>query len=125
MLSATAPTALAEERVRGSLDVLLATPLATHHRSGKVVWFLQKVLTLLPLPLLAAVFLAAAEVDRPIPSGGLIIPPPPTVITGWDRVLMGTIGTADFLASGAAIVSLGLSLAIWVRRLGRAVVLLV
>ena len=46
-------------------------------------------------------------------------------ITGWDRVLMATIGAADFLASGAVIVSLGLALAIWVRRLGRAVALCV
>ena len=29
LLSASAPTALAEERARGSLDVLLATPLST------------------------------------------------------------------------------------------------
>ena len=33
ILSATAPTSLAEERVRGSLDVLLTTPLSTRRSS--------------------------------------------------------------------------------------------
>ena len=54
LLSATAPTVLAEERVRGSLDVLMATPLATRAIVLAKWWgTFRKVLLLLPLPVFA------------------------------------------------------------------------
>jgi hypothetical protein len=124
MLSATAPTALAEEQVRGSLDVLLATPLAT----SAIVWAkwwgaYRRVLVLALLPLYAGVFLAATAPDTPLYAIGAKWAQSLVPLTNCDRVLSFACCMADFLASGALIVSLGLLLATWGRRLGRAVAL--
>ena len=100
-----AATALAEERVRGSLDVLLATPLSTRSIVlGKWWGAFRVVPTLAILPGLLAAVLAWRSPDR-WPLGFLVI---------------GLI-----LAYGAALASLGLALATWVRQLGRAVALTV
>ena len=123
LLSASAPMSLAEEHVRGSLDVLLATPLSTVSIVLAKWWgSYRRVLMLLLLPLYASAFLAAVEVSR----AGIIrmVPTPsPTPLTAWERIMATILAPADFLASGAVIVSLGLALAIWVRRPGRAVAL--
>ncbi len=66
MLSATAPTALAEERARGSLDVLLATPLSTRSIVlGKWWGTYRRVLVLAVMTVYVSVFLAAAVLDIP------------------------------------------------------------
>lgn len=124
MLSAMSPTALAEERVRGSLDVLLSTPMSTTSIVLAKWWGMYRwVLLLAVLPMYALGFMAAVAPD--IPSYALTwvskVTPPLVPLNSWDRVFVATFGPADFLASGAAIVSLGLALATWVRRLGRAV----
>ena len=100
LLSISAATSLAEERVRGSLDVLLATPLPT----AEILWgkwwgTFRAVPRLAFLPLFTAAFLAAL-------SGR------------WGQVIL--LGLL-VLAYGAAITSLGLALATWIPRLGRAV----
>jgi ABC-type transport system involved in multi-copper enzyme maturation permease subunit len=103
LLSVSASTSLAEERVRGSLDVLLATPLSTFTiLSGKWcgTFRLAAVLAVLPT-LVTAGKSGLREQD-------LVY-----------VVLMPTM----ILAYGASVTSLGLLLATWVRRLGRAVVL--
>jgi ABC-type transport system involved in multi-copper enzyme maturation permease subunit len=104
LLSASAATSLAEERLRGSLDVLLSTPLSTRSiLAGKWLGSFQQVAHVLVWPAITAGLLAAD-------SGRWIHYLP----------LLGLI-----LAYGAAITSLGLALATWVSRLDRAVALCV
>jgi ABC-type transport system involved in multi-copper enzyme maturation permease subunit len=100
MLSVSAATSLAEERHQGSLDALLATPLPTR----SIVWgkwwgTFRSVPRLLILPSLLTFTLS--------------------FYTGhfWGVALMAAL----ILAYGAAITSLGLALATWMPRLGRAV----
>jgi ABC-type transport system involved in multi-copper enzyme maturation permease subunit len=100
MLSVSAATSLAEERQRGSLDVLMATPLPTR----SIVWgkwwgTFRSVPRLLILPSLVAF-------AQSFYTGHL-----------WAVALMAAL----ILAYGAAITSLGLALATWMPRLGRAV----
>ena len=100
MLSVSAATSLAEERQRGSLDVLMATPLPTR----SIVWgkwwgTFRSVPRLLILPSLLTFALSCY-------TGHL-----------WGVALMAAL----ILAYGAAITSLGLALATWMPRMGRAV----
>jgi ABC-type transport system involved in multi-copper enzyme maturation permease subunit len=100
MLSVSAATSLAEERQRGSLDVLMTTPLPTR----SIVWgkwwgTFRSVPRLLILPSLLAFALS-------LHTGRL-----------WGMALMAAL----ILAYGAAITSLGLALATWMPRMGRAV----
>jgi len=104
LLSVSATTSLAEERVRGSLDVLLSTPLSTTSiLAGKWWGAFRLVPHMLVWPALMTSFL--------VWDGG-----------SWIRylLLLGLI-----LAYSAAIASLGLALATWVSRLGRAIALCV
>jgi ABC-type transport system involved in multi-copper enzyme maturation permease subunit len=122
VLSATAPTTLAEERVRGSLDALLATPFSTRSIIvGKWWGTYSKVFVLAILPLYSAIFMVGLLPD--IPSYAAQMTQPAIPLTIWDRSLAVTCSLADFLASCAVIVSLGLLIATWVRRLGQAVAL--
>jgi ABC-type Na+ efflux pump permease subunit len=102
LLSISAATALADERVRGQLDVLLTTPLSTR----SIVWAkwwgaFQSVPLLAVAP--AAVSVALAR------SSGR-----------WEGA---ALVAGLFIAYGAAVTSLGLALATWVRRLDLAVAL--
>ncbi|WP_435018680.1 ABC transporter permease [Tundrisphaera sp. TA3] len=101
LLSVSAATSLAEERQRGSLDVLLTTPLTTRSIVlGKWWGAFRGVLPLAVLPVLVASALATQHTGfalGPALIGGLI------------------------LAYGAAITSLGLALATWLPRMGRAI----
>ncbi|WP_422932152.1 ABC transporter permease [Singulisphaera sp. PoT] len=100
LLSVSAATSLAEERQRGSLDVLLASPLSTREIvMAKWRGALRGVFPLTILPMLVA----GAEVTRT----GLAIGP----------FLIGGL----IVAYGAAITSLGLALATWLPGLGRAI----
>jgi ABC-type transport system involved in multi-copper enzyme maturation permease subunit len=104
LVSVSAATSLAEERVRGSLDVLLSTPLSTRSiLVGKWWGAFRQVRHVLIWPAVTTALLAAA-------SGRLIA----------YLALLGLIS-----AYAAAIISLGLALATWVSRLGRAVALCV
>jgi ABC-type transport system involved in multi-copper enzyme maturation permease subunit len=104
LLSVASATALAEERVRGSLDVLLVTPLSTR----TIVWgkwwgVFRSVPLLCGLPFLVCAAMA--------------------IRTGrWIGVVVLVL---NILAFGAAVTSLGLALATWMARLGRAVALTV
>ena len=100
LLSVSAATSLAEERQRGSLDVLMATPLSTRSIVlGKWWGAFRGVppLTVLPVLIAAALATHTGFALGPALIGGLI------------------------LAYGAAITSLGLALATWMPRMGRAV----
>jgi ABC-type transport system involved in multi-copper enzyme maturation permease subunit len=104
LLSVSAATSLAEERVRGSLDVLLSTPMSTRSiLAGKWWGTFRQIGPVLFWPELLSFWLL-------LDNGG------------WDGfvLLIGTI-----LGYGAVITSLGLALATWVSRLGRAVALCV
>ena len=121
ILSATAPTTLTEERVRGSLDVLLTTPLPTHVIVlGKRWATYRRALPLVLLPALTGLFVAVASPDRPmwLPLQ-LVAQVKP--ITTRDRVLAGLLPSAFLLAHAAAAMSFGLALATWFHRTGRAV----
>jgi ABC-type transport system involved in multi-copper enzyme maturation permease subunit len=104
LLSVSAATSLAEERVRGSLDVLLATPLSTRSiLIGK--W-------------LGTFRLSARVLVWPAIMAGLLV-------AGSGRWIHYLLLPGLILAYSAGISSLGLALATWVSRLGRAVALCV
>jgi ABC-type transport system involved in multi-copper enzyme maturation permease subunit len=93
-------TSLAEERQRGSLDVLLATPLSTRSIVlGKWRGAFRCVppLTVLPVLIAAAMAKHTGFALGPVLIGGLVV------------------------AYGAAITSLGLALATWLPRMDRAI----
>jgi hypothetical protein len=80
------------------------------------------VLVLAVLPLYTSVIFAGISPDRPSWTLRAGVQMPDVVpLAAWERVLSPTFCAADFLASGAMIVSLGVALATWVRRLGRAI----
>ncbi len=102
LLSVTAATSLAEERVRGSLDVLMSTSLSTRDIVlGKWLGTFRQVPLLAVLPTVVLMYNATS--DRLIPS---------IVVT-----------ILYILCSGAAVTSVGLAFATWCSRLGRAVAL--
>ena len=99
LLSVTSVTSLVEERDRGSLDVLLSTPLPSWHiLMAKWAATYRSVLPLAFFPALLAYVLA--------PAGG-----------AWPDVLR-MLGLV--LSYGAVITSLGLGLATWIKRPSRA-----
>ena len=124
IISATAPTTLAEERASGSLDVLLATPLSTRSIVLAKWWGMyRRVLVLAVMTVYVSVFLAGAVLDIPGWAVSLRFARTAVPLNVWDRILAVACGLAEFLVSSAVIVSLGLALATWVRRLNRAMIL--
>ena len=88
MLSATAPTALAEERVRGSLDVLLTTPLSTRSIVIAKWWgAYRSVLLMTLMPLYVVIFLAGSVLDIPVWAANMKFGRPLVPLTVWDRCL--------------------------------------
>jgi hypothetical protein len=121
ILSATAPTSLSEERVRGSLDVLLTTPVPTLSIVlGKWWATYRRALPLVLLSALSGFFVATASLDRPLwlPTQLMDQIRPPTT---RDRVIAGLLPSAFLLAHAAATTSFGLAMATWFRRTGAAV----
>ena len=122
LLSVQAPTALGEERVRGSLDVLMAAPISTRAIVwGKWMGTYRVALWLAVLPGVAAALIAAtcpavSPSFRPAAPGISIEPVGPA-----DRVLAPALVVAELLSWGAAFTSLGLLLATWTPRIGRAI----
>ncbi len=102
LLSTGAATSLAEERVRGSLDVLLSTPMSTRSiLAGKWWGSYRRILNVAIWPAILTI---------------------PLLVDGGSWVAL-LILLGLVLAYGAAITSLGLALATWVSRTGRAVAL--
>lgn len=100
-LSVTAATSLAEERARGSLDVLMATPLTTRQIVlGKWLGTFRQVPLLAVLPGLVILGGAGASIGR-----------------GPGCLVM----VLSVIAAGAVVTSLGLASATLCSRLGRAV----
>jgi ABC-type transport system involved in multi-copper enzyme maturation permease subunit len=125
MLSAAAPTSMAEERQRGSLDLLAATTLSTPTIVlGKWLAMLRQVALLAIGPGLLGLGLALA-VKAP-----LTIPPgiPPGLRASYHEqlsdgaLLFGAcLLITTILAHGALIASVGLALAVWIARPSRAI----
>jgi ABC-type transport system involved in multi-copper enzyme maturation permease subunit len=102
ILSVSAATSMAEERVRGSLDVLMSTPLTTREIVlGKWLGSFRVVPALAVLP--ALVILGSAIPQRRWPSMFVTV--------------------LYVLGCGAAVTSVGLAFATWISRVGRAVAL--
>jgi ABC-type Na+ efflux pump permease subunit len=122
LLSVQAPTALGEERVRGSLDVLMATPISTRAIVwGKWMGTYRVALWLAILPGVAAAVIAARCPDvSPRFKGGFSASEMGPVGPA-DRVLAPVLIVAELLSWGAAFTSLGLLLATWTPRIGRAI----
>jgi ABC-type transport system involved in multi-copper enzyme maturation permease subunit len=100
LLSVTASTSLAEERMRSSLDVLLTTPLSTRSiLTGKWAGAFRNVPALLFAPVVTALLLTGES----------------------RRWLQYVLFLALLFAYSALIVSIGLAAATWLSRLGRAV----
>jgi ABC-type transport system involved in multi-copper enzyme maturation permease subunit len=132
LASVAAVTSLAEERARGSLDVLLTTPLPTR----TIVWGKWRAafrlvpwLALLPainVWVVAKDGVSPAIMTPPVPPGvAAPVIPAPVVVTSvepasvaWKAVPLAFV---LMLAYGAAVTSIGLACATWIRRLGRAV----
>ncbi|MHB1555877.1 MAG: ABC transporter permease subunit [Isosphaeraceae bacterium] len=130
IVAAMAPTSMAEERQRGSLDLLAATTLSTPEIVlGKWLGALRNQTLLAFGPALLAVALATAS-RAPNPSV-----PAATTTTGtvmwWNSyepstalsLLAAGLLTATILAHGALLASVGLALGTWSKRQGRAIAL--
>jgi ABC-type transport system involved in multi-copper enzyme maturation permease subunit len=100
LLSVSAATTLAEERDRGSLEVILATPLTTREIVWGKWWG-----TFAMVPRLAILPIWVATGAAMISDGGIGV-----------ILMIGLI-----LAYAAAITSIGLALATWIPRLGRVI----
>jgi ABC-type transport system involved in multi-copper enzyme maturation permease subunit len=120
LLSLTAPTVLAEERVRGSLDVLMTTPVSTDRIVLAKWWGAFRVVPALALlPAIGAIWSAASAQPHPFRLGPASQSPAP--LETIDRLALAILPLMIFLVQGAVVTSLGLLLATWIRRLGRAV----
>ncbi|MFO0952863.1 MAG: ABC transporter permease subunit [Isosphaeraceae bacterium] len=123
ILSVTAPTALSEERVRGSLDVLMTTPMSTRAIVlGKWWGLYRRWLPLVLLPLVSGLFVAVATPELP-PFAPARMQPRPIPIDLHDRICSWSLPVVFLLAHAAVATSLGLALATWVRQPGRALAL--
>jgi ABC-type transport system involved in multi-copper enzyme maturation permease subunit len=124
MLAAIAPTSMAEERQRGSLDVLAATALST--RSIVIGKWLGtfRLAALIPIaPGLLALAMATAPEDPSIALNFATGGPPDyySTIAMGHRLYGVIVVIATILAHGALITSIGLALAVWMKRLSRAI----
>ena len=125
MLSAAAPTSMAEERQRGSLDLLAATTLSTPTIVlGKWLATLRQVSLLAVGPgLLGLALVLAVKPPQTIPLG--------TPARYYEELSDGALVfgacllVATILAHGALIASVGLALAVWIARQSRAIALCV
>jgi ABC-type transport system involved in multi-copper enzyme maturation permease subunit len=120
LVSLSAPTAMAEERARGGLDVLLTTPLASD-RIVLAKWWgaFRHVPALAFLPALGALVTAWAQPGTFFVPGD--IGQQPSSFTWVDRTAFACIPVAILLAQAAVVTSVGLAFATWIARVGRAV----
>jgi ABC-type transport system involved in multi-copper enzyme maturation permease subunit len=120
LISLYAPTVLAEERMRGSLDVLLTTPLATA-RILRAKWrgVFGRVPALALLPAIGCLAIAYSAPEQPVSFRRF--GPAPGALDLIDRIAYVCLPMAFLLAQGAVVTSIGLALATWISRIGRAV----
>jgi ABC-type transport system involved in multi-copper enzyme maturation permease subunit len=123
MLAAIAPTSMAEERQRGSLDLLAVTTLSTREIViGKWLGTFRLIWPVAIAPGFLALALATARAPANRFGPGL----PPDYyrsVTLGARCFGVVVVVATILAHGAMITSVGLALAVWVKRQSRAITL--
>ncbi len=114
MLSAIAPTSMAEERQQGSLDVLAATPLSTTAILLGKWWGTFRLVPFLALgPGFLGLALATARFT--VPKTGVVLARDQNSSLA-PRLAAAAILIATILIHGAALNSLGLALATWIKR---------
>jgi ABC-type transport system involved in multi-copper enzyme maturation permease subunit len=122
MLAAVAPMSLSEERQRGSLDVLLATPLSTRSIVlGKWLGTFRFVPLLLVCPAIFTLALAKCDITTWVATMPVTIRSMYDQIPLSKRLSIALLLCFTLFAHGAATVSTGIVLATWVKRQGRAV----
>jgi hypothetical protein len=119
LLSVSASTSLSEERTRGSLDVLLATPLPTRTILWGKWWGAFRIAPLLafwPTMIMAAFAFSDPRAWAAFTPARRIV-----YVVGTEARLFAVLLMALIvLTHAAAVVSMGLALATWVARQGRA-----
>jgi len=123
MLSVVAPTSMSEERQRGSLDVLVATPLSTTAILLGKWWGTFRLVPFLAIgPGLMGLALATARMKVPSTRvTGMIVLPNAKDLSLGIRLGAAALLVATILAYGAALTSLGLAVATWIKRQSRAI----
>ncbi|QEH34251.1 ABC-2 family transporter protein [Aquisphaera giovannonii] len=122
LLGASAPTSLAEERLRGSLDLLMGTPLSTREIvMGKWRAAFARSFPFLLFTAAAGGFIAFTAPARPSMSYFYYGSAGETQVTIRDRCLAAVLPSTFLIAHAAAITSVGVLSATWIRRTGRAV----
>lgn len=120
--SAMSPTSLAEERMRGSLDVLISTPLSTREIvAGKWWGCVRMILPLMIMPVGVVAFYSVALPDIDPAMAGMRFGQPLIPLNLTDRLVAAPISLAQWISTGALIASLGIWLATRFHRVGRAV----
>ena len=120
LVSLYAPTVLSEERTRGSLDVLMTTPLSTESIVMAKWWGAFRVVPRLAiLPMLSVTMLLVSMPE-------VLVAPPGWVANSlrigmFSRLSCLIFPAALLLAQGAVVTSFGLLMATWFPRPGRAV----
>ncbi len=122
MLAAIAPTSMAEERQRGSLDLLAATALSTRAIvTGKWLGTFRLVWPMTIGPALIALAMATAlSNNSPVVSINRATAPI-LALSMAARIYGVAVVIATILSHGALITSIGLALAVWNKRHGRAI----
>ncbi len=125
LFSVSAVTSLSEERLRGSLDVLLATPLPTRSIVWGKWWGTFRTVPLLAV--LPGFYLVTMMVSNHLSDGRVARYPGvlPARLQTWTLTpqadwVLALLVVALILAYGAALTSLGLALATRISRTGRA-----
>ncbi|MFO0952862.1 MAG: ABC transporter permease subunit [Isosphaeraceae bacterium] len=130
ILSATAPTTLTEERVRGSLDVLMTTPMSTRSIVAAKWWGAYRIVPWLAvLPAIGSAVSAATAPDVPKWFVMAVTPAGTTTkntqtfgpaLSVLERFMAGGFPVLSVLSHGAIVAGVGLLLATWIRKPGRA-----
>jgi ABC-type transport system involved in multi-copper enzyme maturation permease subunit len=117
MLSAVAPLSLSEERQRGSLDVLSAAPVSAWTIVLAKWWATFRIVPLLALGPGVMCFALATARRAALPPPWAVQQP---IAIGF-RIGGAVLIMATVIAHGAALVSIGLVLATWIKRQSRAI----
>jgi ABC-type transport system involved in multi-copper enzyme maturation permease subunit len=121
MLAALAPTSMAEERQRGSLDLLATTTLSTRAIViGKWLGTFRLVWLMIIGPALLALAMATAR-STPVAFGVGLPPDYYREVTLATRCYGVALLVATIVAHGALITSVGLALAVWIKRQSRVI----
>jgi ABC-type transport system involved in multi-copper enzyme maturation permease subunit len=124
MLSAIAPTSMTEERQRGSLDMIAATALSTQAIViGKWLGTFRLVVFMTIGPGLIVLAMATCHSNARFAYPAGLHPDYYRILSRGARIYVAVVAIATMLAHGALITSVGLALAVWIKRQSRAIAL--